>query len=343
MQKTERLQPYNRDQDVLAQALAEPTRRAILENLRSGQKTVTELVKATQRKQPNLSNHLAKMRGQGLVRAERLGRQVFYSLGTPFADAILRFYETAANAIGAENSSASAASGDPLAPSTQATPESVGAQWGEKFLQGLLSGQEEPVLAIVNAMLSQRIDMLTIYSEVFQPALFQIGTLYERGELTVAQEHLASAHTERMMAKVAQFYVPVTRIPRRAVFGCVANNWHVIGLRMLADGLRIEGWETLFLGANVPTTSFVNMVSDAAPDLVVISCALDEHLPVARELIEQLSQLRAARPDQKFLIAVGGNHLFTIRETIQEYGADLMAPDLRSFLNEIHRTFTPSL
>src|SRR5579862_7672418 len=85
------------DPDFLSLALAEPSRRALLENLRFGRKSVTELVTATNLKQPNVSNHLAKMRQQGIVRAERIGRQVYYSLAMPFADVLLRMHELAAN------------------------------------------------------------------------------------------------------------------------------------------------------------------------------------------------------------------------------------------------------
>ncbi|MCS6776842.1 MAG: cobalamin B12-binding domain-containing protein, partial [Chloroherpetonaceae bacterium] len=211
----------------------------------------------------------------------------------------------------------------------------------EQFLQGLLCGQEEQIASVVNAMLAQRLDLLTIYLQVFQPALYRIGDLYAKGEITVAQEHLASAHVERMMARVAQFYTPVRRVPWRALMGCVAHNWHVIGLRMLADALRMEGWEILFLGANVPTSSFVDMAVRTHPDLIVISCSLREHLPTALDLVTQLDHLRRADPERQFQIAVGGNHLFEVRETLQAQGVNLMAADLRTFLQEVHRLFVP--
>jgi DNA-binding transcriptional ArsR family regulator len=78
-------------------ALAERSRRALLENLRNGQKAVTELLCATQLKQPNVSNHRAKMRMQGIVRAERIGRQVYYPVAMPFADVLLRMYKYASS------------------------------------------------------------------------------------------------------------------------------------------------------------------------------------------------------------------------------------------------------
>src|ERR1044072_9281712 len=69
--------------------LAEPSRRLILAELRGGPKTVTELVEATGLKQPNVSNHLAKMRHRGTVRATKVGRQVYYTLSSPQVHAVV--------------------------------------------------------------------------------------------------------------------------------------------------------------------------------------------------------------------------------------------------------------
>jgi MerR family transcriptional regulator, light-induced transcriptional regulator len=323
------------DSDVLAQALAEPTRRAILENLRLGEKTVTELVQATQRKQPNLSNHLARMRSQGLVRAERVGRKIYYSLATPFAETLLRFHETASSAL----MSAGQERQTPLTDDAGTNAASL-ADWQETCFQNLLDPQEEPLVMLVNGLLARRLDLETIYGDIFQPALYRIGDIYMQGSITEAQEHLASARIERMMSRVAQFYAPVARAERRAVLGCVAGNWHVLGLRMLADGLRRARWETLFLGANVPTESFVTMVASARPDLVVLSCSLAEHLS---EMARLITLLREASEESPFQIAVGGYYLMAHPEALADLNADFSAPDLSHFLHEVRSRFPAHL
>ncbi|MBI1360502.1 MAG: metalloregulator ArsR/SmtB family transcription factor [Alphaproteobacteria bacterium] len=59
--------------------LADPTRRSIFERLaREGELTVSALVGAARVSQPAVSQHLKALRGAGLVREERRGRQVFY-------------------------------------------------------------------------------------------------------------------------------------------------------------------------------------------------------------------------------------------------------------------------
>jgi ArsR family transcriptional regulator, cadmium/lead-responsive transcriptional repressor len=64
-------------------ALADPTRRRILLRLLDGDAYPAELAEAIGTGRSNISNHLACLRGCGLVRTEREGRQVRYSLSSP--------------------------------------------------------------------------------------------------------------------------------------------------------------------------------------------------------------------------------------------------------------------
>lgn len=64
----------------LCRGLGAPSRLSILETLRRGAKTVSEIVSATGLSQPNASNHLACLRDCGLVRSEPSGRWVTYAL-----------------------------------------------------------------------------------------------------------------------------------------------------------------------------------------------------------------------------------------------------------------------
>ena len=64
-------------------ALADPTRRRILLVLLDGPAYPADLADALGLGRTNISNHLACLRGCGLVRAEREGRQVRYELSSP--------------------------------------------------------------------------------------------------------------------------------------------------------------------------------------------------------------------------------------------------------------------
>lgn len=63
-------------------ALADPTRRRILELLRDGDLTAGELAERFDISKPSLSHHLATLRSAGLVSDERRGQNIVYSLNT---------------------------------------------------------------------------------------------------------------------------------------------------------------------------------------------------------------------------------------------------------------------
>lgn len=64
----------------LFRGFADPSRLSILEALRAGERTVSDLVETTGLTQPNVSNHLSCLRDCGLVTVRQQGRFAFYSL-----------------------------------------------------------------------------------------------------------------------------------------------------------------------------------------------------------------------------------------------------------------------
>lgn len=61
------------------QALAHPTRIAILEQLRGGELSAGALIERLEIEQANASQHLAVLRAKNIVVARRVSNQVFYS------------------------------------------------------------------------------------------------------------------------------------------------------------------------------------------------------------------------------------------------------------------------
>ena len=73
----------------LFRGFADPSRLSIVETLRDGAKTVSEICQATRLSQPNTSNHLACLLGCGIVEREQVGRFVSYRLADDRVEALL--------------------------------------------------------------------------------------------------------------------------------------------------------------------------------------------------------------------------------------------------------------
>jgi len=64
----------------ICKTISNPNRQAILDNLRDGEMTVTELVNRTGISQANLSQHLSILRSKGVVNTRRDGNNIYYSI-----------------------------------------------------------------------------------------------------------------------------------------------------------------------------------------------------------------------------------------------------------------------
>jgi methanogenic corrinoid protein MtbC1 len=125
---------------------------------------------------------------------------------------------------------------------------------------------------------------------------------------------------------MAQIYAPesLTNKNGHSMIGmCVTGDLHELGAHMLCDLFEMEGWDTTYLGANVPIGSAVRMVRARKADLVAISAAMPYHLSAVAEMI------RAIREVEEFArgkIIVGGN-AFRVRDVWKRVGADGHARD----------------
>lgn len=76
-------------------ALADPTRRALLQRLSVGERNATELREGLGISQPAVSQHIAVLRGAGLIVEERIGRHVKYRVSPdgllPLVDWLTRY------------------------------------------------------------------------------------------------------------------------------------------------------------------------------------------------------------------------------------------------------------
>ncbi|MBI5165265.1 MAG: helix-turn-helix transcriptional regulator [Magnetospirillum sp.] len=74
----------------LLHAMGNPHRLAVLRELASGERSVTELLRVVGIGQSALSQHLARLRIEGVVRTRRQAQRILYSLDAAAAEAVLR-------------------------------------------------------------------------------------------------------------------------------------------------------------------------------------------------------------------------------------------------------------
>jgi MerR family transcriptional regulator, light-induced transcriptional regulator len=178
------------------------------------------------------------------------------------------------------------------------------------------------------------VDVRTLYLEVLQPALYEIGRRWEEAEISVAQEHLATATTQSLMARLTERLDGGARRDRRVLVACAEGELHSIGVRMVADFLEADGWDVLFVGALSPPAAVAELAAAQGVDVVALSAALAQRVP---EIVRAVEALRALETVP--VIAVGGQAFGGDADVAIRTGADMYAPDAATFATELAMLF----
>jgi DNA-binding transcriptional MerR regulator len=150
----------------------------------------------------------------------------------------------------------------------------------------------------------------TVCVELLGAGIAQIGQAWYDGQATAQQEHFASALAMRRVESLILALPPPTRAGRILTV-CPPGERHTFGLLTLTYLLRRHGWETIYLGADVPLARLGEVLRAARPTLIISSAY---QLPTAAALIE-IARLAA---QEQILLAYGGGILeqASLRERI---------------------------
>jgi MerR family transcriptional regulator, light-induced transcriptional regulator len=169
------------------------------------------------------------------------------------------------------------------------------------FLDALLRGSARAAEDAIRAALASGLAPDEVHVQVVAPAMRAIGDLWARDEITVADEHLATAITYRALNVLsAEAGVPVEPTRQRIMLAALADERHVLGLQMVADTLSAAGFDVMALGGDVPLDALAAAVARYAPALLGLSVTM----PAGPRLPEAIARIRAV--DAALPILVGG-------------------------------------
>src|ERR1043165_6586800 len=96
----------------------------------------------------------------------------------------------------------------------------------QRYVDALVAGDLAVAVRLVE---DSDADVRSLYLDVLQPALYEIGHRWEEVEISVAQEHLATATTQSLMARLAERFVSCSRRERKVLVACGDGEVHSVG------------------------------------------------------------------------------------------------------------------
>jgi methanogenic corrinoid protein MtbC1 len=196
---------------------------------------------------------------------------------------------------------------------------------GLNYLTACLEARSDDAIRLVLDEIAAGMSPQDAYAAILLPAQREIGQLWHIGDVTVSEERLVSETTRSVMTLIVYRHAPPSDSRKTVLAASVAGNAHDIGLRALSDLLRLDGWRSIFLGANVPSAEIAQAARAFDARLTLLSATLTTQLGTLAAVIERVRQLA---PGTKIL--VGGLAFEDTPELWRQLGADAYASDIRS-------------
>jgi MerR family transcriptional regulator, light-induced transcriptional regulator len=193
-----------------------------------------------------------------------------------------------------------------------------------EYLDLLLRGDRTGASALISAETKRATAVADIYLRIFRPALYEVGRLWQANEITVAQEHYCSAATQLIMSQLFPLIFNAARRGKTIVAACAAGELHEIGLRTVADLFEMAGWDTHYLGGNVPVADLLRMLADRHANVLAISATIAPHLNAIKRTI---TAVRSSPQCRDVRVIVGGYAVKLASDIWRKLGADGFAED----------------
>jgi MerR family transcriptional regulator, light-induced transcriptional regulator len=166
------------------------------------------------------------------------------------------------------------------------------------------------------------------------PLASALGEHWQRGELTAAHEHFASAHIKAFLTGLSRSFATPENAPR-LVAGTPAGQLHELGAVMVASAAANAGWNVTYLGPNLPAAEIAGAVRQRAARAVALSVVYPADCDRLRD---ELRRLRRGLPPEVALL-VGGRAAPAYEPCLREIGARLIreVPELCAELERLRQ------
>lgn len=193
------------------------------------------------------------------------------------------------------------------------------------FCDAALTGRRDAAVRIAREAV-RRGGLLNTYADVLAASQREVGARWARADITVADEHRATAVTQYVLAALYPASASADRTRGDATVTGVAGEHHQLGAAIVADSLEADDWDVAFLGTDLPHDAITAAIERQGPSLIGISATLPTNLPAVIDLV---LRIRATPAASTATLIGGGGALSAAPDLCRELGLAGPASDVR--------------
>lgn len=178
--------------------------------------------------------------------------------------------------------------------------------------------------AILSAFASGK-SIAQIADELIAPAMQEVGSCWESGEMAVYQERQACGMVDRALHRLAAALPPKQEGAPIAIGATLENDHYTLASKLGTLVLMQQGWDARLLGSNIPFESIYRAAIDLNADLVWVSISYIKSKPDIVESFNKHAQMLIERGTS---VVIGGRYTDTpFRNEIAYtyYGRDMQS------------------
>jgi corrinoid protein of di/trimethylamine methyltransferase len=189
----------------------------------------------------------------------------------------------------------------------------------EPIYQAIVDGDRVSIVGAVNNALEEGAEPLDLINDVLNPALKEVGDLFDSGDMFLPQLIMSAEAMEEAVAilkPLLEAQQETLASPGRVVMATVQGDVHDIGKNIVVALLQANGFTVLDLGRDVPAGEIVSKAEEFEADIIGMSALLSTTLPYCRDVLRLLEE-KGIR--DKYHVFIGGGPVTP--EYAEEVGA----------------------
>ena len=197
----------------------------------------------------------------------------------------------------------------------------------DRFLGLVLSNGAEAQWQHLLGLRAAGMDLETILMEVMAPAVRELGEMWLTDRMSFVEVTTKSARLQHMIRSLGRSDSYALTDGRASILLAAApGEQHTFGLFVMAEFFLAAGW-SVSLEANASLDMLCDLANNNRYDAIGMSVGSERLLPMVGDQVATLRQAAQSHNSRIFL----GGWAFTIEgQSLDDYGADLIAIDGRS-------------
>jgi len=187
-----------------------------------------------------------------------------------------------------------------------------------ELCEAVVSGDVDAAARAAKEVVGKRVDPVKAIENGLSKGAKIIGDKFEKLEIFLP-DLLVAAEAMKTGLEILLAEIPKDKTLRKGtvVCGTVKGDVHEIGKRIVAALLQANGFEVYDLGADVPSSRFIEEAGRVRADIIGLSALMSSTLGAQKDVIDYLE---AVGERKKYVVMVGGGP--TTQEWADQIGAD---------------------